>query len=127
MKFEIPGPLRVRAGNQPVPVTAAMSRTLLGILLARADTPVPVGALVDALWASRRVESAHKKLQLHVHRLRALGGPGADPLRVLWLHTAGRPDELDADRRATGRAFAVHLFLPNVLTTIAATIRIKMI
>ncbi|MDQ3989271.1 MAG: AfsR/SARP family transcriptional regulator, partial [Actinomycetota bacterium] len=99
MEFEVLGPLRVRAGGQPVPVTAAMPRTLLGILLARANASVPVDVLVDALWGGRPAESAPKKLQLHVHRLRrAL----RDPARIRFEHSgyalAVHPDELDAER-----------------------------
>ncbi|MGH3980851.1 MAG: BTAD domain-containing putative transcriptional regulator [Pseudonocardiaceae bacterium] len=99
MEFDVLGPLRVRAGDQPVPVTAAMPRTLLGILLARANTPVPVDVLVDALWGGQRVESAHKKVVLHVHRLRrALG----DRARIRHEHSGYTlrvdPGELDADR-----------------------------
>ncbi|MGH3564577.1 MAG: BTAD domain-containing putative transcriptional regulator [Pseudonocardia sp.] len=76
-----------------------MLRTLLGILIARANTPVSVDALVDALWEGRPTEAAHKKVQLHVHRLRRrLGDPG----RIRFEHSgytlAVHPDELDADR-----------------------------
>ncbi|MGH3341983.1 MAG: BTAD domain-containing putative transcriptional regulator [Carbonactinosporaceae bacterium] len=80
-------------------VTAPMPRLLLGILLCRANAPVSVDVLVDALWAGRVASGAHKRLQLHVHRLRrALGDP--DRIRfeqsgyLLWV----RPGELDADR-----------------------------
>jgi DNA-binding SARP family transcriptional activator len=72
---------------------------VLGILLTRANTPVPVDVLVDALWAGQRDPRAAKKLQLHVHRLRrALG----NPTRI--SHDNGgytihvHPGELDAER-----------------------------
>lgn len=99
MEFDVLGPLRVREGTEQIPLTAQMSRTLLGILLTRADTPVPVDVLVDALWGSRFDENAPKKLQLHVHRLRrALG----DPSRVRFEHSGYalrvHPGELDAER-----------------------------
>ena len=42
MNFEVLGPLRVRLGEQPVPLSAPMPRMLLGVLLTRANTPVPV-------------------------------------------------------------------------------------
>ncbi|MGH3765795.1 MAG: BTAD domain-containing putative transcriptional regulator [Pseudonocardiaceae bacterium] len=97
MNFEILGPLRVRLGEQPVQLSAPMPRMVLGVLLTRANTPVPVDVLVDALWAGQRDPRAAKKLQLHVHRLRrALGDParihyenGGYTLRV-------QPGELDA-------------------------------
>ncbi|MGH3973413.1 MAG: AfsR/SARP family transcriptional regulator, partial [Pseudonocardiaceae bacterium] len=99
MDFEVLGPLRVRHDGQPVRLSAPMSRTVLGVLLTRANTPVPVDVLVDALWAGQRDPRAAKKLQLHVHRLRRILG---DPARIrfenggytLWVH----PGELDAER-----------------------------
>jgi len=99
VEFDVLGPLRVHSEGKQVPVTAAMLRTLLGILIARANTPVSVDALVDVLWEGRPTESAHKKVQLHVHRLRRrLGDPG----RIRFEHSgytlAVYPDELDADR-----------------------------
>jgi DNA-binding SARP family transcriptional activator len=99
VEFEVLGPLRVRLGDEPVQLSAPMQRMLLGVLLTRANTPVPVDVLVDALWAGQRDPRAAKKLQLHVHRLRrALGDPariqydnGGYTLRV-------HPGELDAER-----------------------------
>ncbi len=99
MDFEILGPLRVRQGEQPVQLSAPMPRMVLGVLLTRANTPVPVDVLVDALWAGQRDPRAAKKLQLHVHRLRRVLG---DPARIrfeqggytLRVH----PGELDAER-----------------------------
>jgi DNA-binding SARP family transcriptional activator len=98
MNFEVLGPLRVRLGEQPVPLSAPMPRMLLGVLLTRANTPVPVDVLVDALWVGQRDPRAAKKLQLHVHRLRrALG----DPARILYENGGYTlrvlPGELDAE------------------------------
>lgn len=95
MEFEVLGPIRVREGA----VTAPMSRTLLGILLCRANARVSVDVLLDTLWPGRADPGAPKKLQLHVHRLRrALG----DPTRVRFEHSGYllrvHPGELDADR-----------------------------
>ncbi|HET9116927.1 MAG TPA: BTAD domain-containing putative transcriptional regulator, partial [Pseudonocardiaceae bacterium] len=98
MNFEVLGPLRVRLGERPVPLSAPMPRMVLGVLLTRANTPVPVDVLVDALWAGQRDPRAAKKLQLHVHRLRrALG----DPTRILYENGGYtlrvHPGELDAE------------------------------
>lgn len=97
--FDVLGPLRVRIGGQPVQLSAPMPRMVLGVLLTRANAPVPVDVLVDALWAGRRDPRAAKKLQLHVHRLRrALGDPGRIRYEnggyTLHVHSA----ELDAER-----------------------------
>ncbi|MGH3772730.1 MAG: BTAD domain-containing putative transcriptional regulator [Pseudonocardiaceae bacterium] len=99
MDFEVLGPLRVRQGAQAIQLSAPMHRMVLGVLLTRANTPVPVDVLVDALWAGQRDPRAAKKLQLHVHRLRrALG----DPARILFEHGGYtlrvHPGELDAER-----------------------------
>jgi len=99
MEFAVLGPVRVRSAERDLPVTATMLRTLLGVLLARANTPVSADALIDVLWDGRPVEAANKKLQLHVHRLRQrLGEPG----RIRFEHsgytlTVGE-HELDVDR-----------------------------
>lgn len=115
MNFDVLGPLRVRLGEQPVPLSAPMPRMVLGVLLTRANTPVPVDVLVDALWAGQRDPRAAKKLQLHVHRLRrALG----DPARILYENGGYtlrvHPGELDAEcfesalTESTGAGQAAH-------------------
>jgi DNA-binding SARP family transcriptional activator len=99
MDFMVLGPLRARQGEQPVQLSAPMPRMLLGVLLTRANTPVPVDLLVDALWAGERDPRAAKKLQLHVHRLRRLLG---DPERIRFDNGGYTlrvdPGELDAER-----------------------------
>jgi DNA-binding SARP family transcriptional activator len=99
MDFEVLGPLRVRQGEVPVPLSAPMLRMVLGVLLTRANTPVPVDILVDALWAGQRDPRAAKKLQLHVHRLRGVLG---DPARIRFEHGGYtlrvHPGELDTER-----------------------------
>ncbi|MDQ4010689.1 MAG: NB-ARC domain-containing protein [Actinomycetota bacterium] len=99
MDFEVLGPLRVRHGGQSARLSAPMSRTVLGVLLTRANTPVPVDVLVDALWAGQRDPRAAKKLQLHMHRLRRILD---DPARIRFEHGGYtlqvHPGELDAAR-----------------------------
>ncbi len=99
MDFMVLGPLRAQQGEQPVQLSAPMPRMLLGVLLTRANTPVPVDLLVDALWAGERDPRAAKKLQLHVHRLRRLLG---DPERIRFDNGGYTlrvdPGELDAER-----------------------------
>jgi DNA-binding SARP family transcriptional activator len=76
-----------------------MRQALLGLLLARANEPVGVDALVEALWGGEPDERHVPRLHMHVSKLRkALGVPdrltfdgGTYSLKVL-------PDELDAHR-----------------------------
>ncbi|HEY3693871.1 MAG TPA: BTAD domain-containing putative transcriptional regulator [Pseudonocardiaceae bacterium] len=99
MDFEVLGPLRARREGQPVQLSAPMPRMLLGVLLTRANKPVPVDVLVDALWAGERDPRAAKKLQLHVHRLRrVLGDPGRIRFDNGGYTLRVDPGELDAER-----------------------------
>jgi DNA-binding SARP family transcriptional activator/tetratricopeptide (TPR) repeat protein len=99
MEYEVLGPLRLRRDGETVTPPGRLQRRLLAILLARANQPVSVDLLTDALWDGQPDERVEQKLQLHVHRLRRMldaaerltFGPGGYQLRVL-------PDELDAER-----------------------------
>ncbi len=99
MEFRVLGELQVRHGDRVEVLTGRLRRVLLGVLLARAGRSVQVDVLTDALWGEQRDPRAPQKLQLHVHRLRAvLGEPdrlsfGAAGYR-LWV----RPEEVDAER-----------------------------
>lgn len=98
MKFEVLGPLRVHEEGVAAHVAGPMLRTLLGILLCRANARVSADVLVDALWAGQADPGAAKKLHLHVHRLRRMLG---DPDRVRFEHSGYllrvHPGELDAE------------------------------
>lgn len=98
MRFEVLGPVRIRRDGVAVALAGSLRPGLLAMLLANANRPVPVDALVDALWGDAADGSTHK-LHLHVHKLRrALD----DPHRL--SHAAGTytlrtaDGELDAER-----------------------------
>ncbi|MGH3796884.1 MAG: AfsR/SARP family transcriptional regulator [Pseudonocardiaceae bacterium] len=105
MEFEVLGPLRVRTGRAQAALSAMMPRTLLAILLTKANTTVAVDVLVDALWAGKRDPRATKNLQLHIHRLRRTLD---DPARIRFEHGGYTlrvaPGELDAERFETALA-----------------------
>ncbi|WP_406691322.1 BTAD domain-containing putative transcriptional regulator [Saccharopolyspora sp. ID03-671] len=83
-------------GDSTAPLTGALRRHLLAVLLARANEPVPVTVLLEALWGEPGEQGA-RRLQVHVHRLRReldepdrlTHGPAGYCLRV-------EPGELDA-------------------------------
>ncbi|MEV6912636.1 AfsR/SARP family transcriptional regulator [Amycolatopsis sp. NPDC051071] len=98
MRFEVLGTFTITSGSRSVPLRGRMRRTLLGVLLVRANTFVPVDVLTEALWESRWEPRAVPKLHWHVHKLRqAL--PEADRLGFdnggyrLEVH----PGELDVE------------------------------
>ena len=98
MEFGVLGPLRVWVDGQERGLPPK-GRVLLGVLLGRANRPVPVEVLIDALWEGRRVENGKQKLQLHVHQARRVLGEAerithADGAYMLRVH----PGELDPER-----------------------------
>lgn len=99
MEFRVLGPVEVRHGDRVEVLSGRLRRTLLGVLLARANQPVPVDVLTDALWGDRPDPRAAQKLQLHVHRLR---GVLDDPDRLSFGATGYqlrvRQEEIDAER-----------------------------
>ncbi|MEV4733982.1 BTAD domain-containing putative transcriptional regulator [Saccharopolyspora sp. NPDC049426] len=89
MRFEVLGPVRMFDGDRAAPLTGALRRGLLAVLLAHANEPVPVTVLLEALWGEPDEHGA-SRLQVHVHRLRRelddpdrlTYGPGGYCLRV---------------------------------------------
>ncbi|WP_086661033.1 AfsR/SARP family transcriptional regulator [Lentzea kentuckyensis] len=69
MEFRVMGPVEVRCDDRVEVLSGRLQRTLLGVLLARANQPVPVDVLTDALWGDRPDPRAAQKLQLQLHRL----------------------------------------------------------
>lgn len=89
LEFGILGPLEVRRGCRPVPITAPRQRALLAVLLLEANRMVPIGRLIDQLW-ELPPPSARNTVQSLVLRLRrSLSGTGAGPgVRTSVLVTA---------------------------------------
>ncbi|WP_166354595.1 AfsR/SARP family transcriptional regulator [Phytoactinopolyspora limicola] len=98
MEFQVLGPVRVRRGGEDVPLGGALRQGLLGLLLARANEPVPVDTLAEALWGSAPDPKRVPRLHMHVSKVRAAL---AEPDRLVFA--AGGyvinvlPDELDAE------------------------------
>ena len=110
--FGILGPLLVRGGDRLYTPSAPQLRTVLALLLASANRPVPVTALVDELWPSDAPASATAIVQICVSRirkvLRASGGSSdaaAGPLRTEpggGYSLAVGADQLDEQRFLRG-------------------------
>jgi DNA-binding SARP family transcriptional activator len=97
--FRVLGPVTVVRDGRPEVLTGRLQRILVGVLLARADQPVPVDVLTDALWGGEPDPRAAQKLQLHIHRLRGLlGGPDRLSFGDAGYRLAAEQDEIDAGR-----------------------------
>lgn len=98
LEYRVLGPLEVRRDGELVPIPAPKQRALLGLLLVRANEPVPQDELIDQLWGEDPPPTARASLQNQVHGLRRLLGP-----EVLERQPAGyvmhvEPEQLDLAR-----------------------------
>ncbi|GAB3006113.1 AfsR/SARP family transcriptional regulator [Saccharothrix stipae] len=99
MEIRVLGPVEVRHGERVEVLSGRLQRTLLGVLLERANQPVPVDVLTDALWGDRPDPRTARRLQLHVHRLRGvLDAPDRLTFCPNGYRLRTRPEEVDAER-----------------------------
>ena len=117
MKFQVLGPFEVRREGGPVPLGPAKQRTLLAILLVRANEIVSSDRLIEELWPEPP-DTAGNALQVYVHKLRKALEPErrrGESGELLITRAPGymlrvEPDQLDAGRFARllgdGRAAA---------------------
>jgi predicted ATPase/DNA-binding SARP family transcriptional activator len=106
MRFGILGPLQVIGDDgRELALGGRMPRTVLAILLLRANEVVSSDRLVEELWAGAPPASSAKGLHVHVSRLRrALAAGHPDPGGERVLTASGgyllriAPDELDVER-----------------------------
>ena len=105
MEFQILGPLEVRLEGRQLALGAAKQRTLLAILLVRANQVVSIDRLIEELWP-QPPETAANAIQVYVGKLRKTLEPDrarGDPGSVLVTRAPGyllcvEPDQLDSDR-----------------------------
>ena len=94
-EFCLLGPLVVRSGGTVLPVRPGKQRTVLAVLLLKANQVVPVDELVEALWGSAPPPSARVTVRNYVKRLRnALGTAERDRIGT---QPGGYLISLDAD------------------------------
>lgn len=72
MEFRLLGTVSIDTLSGPLPLGPAKRRSLLAALLLRANTPVSIAQLTDALWDDEPPLHARTVIQGHVSRLRAL-------------------------------------------------------
>jgi DNA-binding SARP family transcriptional activator len=100
------GPLEVLDGDRPVTVGGARERLVLALLLARVHAPVPIDALIDAVWGDRPPRTAERTVHAYVARLRRTlepHRPRGEPSTVLVTIGRGYALPLDAARLDAAR------------------------
>ena len=96
MEFRILGPLEVVEQGRALPLGGARQRTLLALLLTRANEVVSADRLIDELWGAQPPRTAANALQYHVSQLRKALAPHEAIVTQEpgYLIRVG-PDELD--------------------------------
>ena len=75
MEFRILGPLEVMEQGRVLPLGGIRQRTLLALLLTRANEVVSADRLIDELWGAQPPGKAANALQTHVSQLRKAFAP----------------------------------------------------
>ena len=70
MRFGVLGPLEVRSDDGPLTIKGVKERRLVGLLLSRANSVVPVDDIIEALWGAGPPPSAAKSVQVYDVRVR---------------------------------------------------------
>jgi DNA-binding SARP family transcriptional activator len=92
MEFRILGPMEVLDAGRVLTPRRAKQRTLLAVLLVRANKPVAGDVLVDALWGERPPATALTALHGHVSALRKLlvsAITGSSPVLITEIPQVG--------------------------------------
>jgi WD40 repeat protein/DNA-binding SARP family transcriptional activator len=72
MRFGVLGPLEVRGNSGQLTIKGVKERRLLGLLVSRANSVVPVDDIIVALWGTAPPASAAKSVQVYVVRVRKM-------------------------------------------------------
>jgi DNA-binding SARP family transcriptional activator len=100
MEFGVLGPLEVRDGDRGLLALTPRQRSVLGMLLLRANRVVSTDQLIEAVWGAAPPRSAAVALQMLVSRLRRVLQPDTTRLPVVVTRPHGyllqvAPGELD--------------------------------
>jgi DNA-binding SARP family transcriptional activator len=93
LEFRILGPLEVTRDGKPISIAAPRRRTLLGLLLLRANEPVPLDQLIEELWNGRPPRAAKASVHNQVAALRKVLGPD-----VIETHPSGYRISVDSQQ-----------------------------
>ena len=98
MEFRILGPLEVIDADRPLPLGGERQRTLLALLLTRANEVVSTDRLIDELWGMRPPRQALNTIQYYISQLRKTLGADRIVTRAPGYMIRVEHDELDLAR-----------------------------
>ena len=97
LEFRVLGPLEVWRNGERVPIPAPKQRALLGLLLLRANAPVPQDELIDQLGESSRPRPPAHRCRTRCTRSRILGAEVIERQPAGYVVHVG-PEQLDLAR-----------------------------
>jgi class 3 adenylate cyclase len=98
VEYGILGPLTVSRDGRELRLGGARQRSVLAVLLLRANELVPTSRIVDELWGERPPATAVKAVQVQVSKLRKLLDEGALETRPTGYLLRVEPGALDLER-----------------------------
>lgn len=98
MRFEVLGPIRVKAGSFEITITARREQILLATLLLNLGQHVEHGYLVDAMWANSPPASAATQVHGVVYRLRKRLAAAGVPEHFIVTESASYRARVDPHR-----------------------------
>jgi DNA-binding SARP family transcriptional activator len=98
MEFRILGPLEVIDDDRPLALGGERQRTLLALLLTRANEVVSTDRLIDELWGARPPKKARNTIQYYISKLRDTLGADRIITRPPGYVIRVESDELDLAR-----------------------------
>lgn len=100
VSFGLLGPLEVLVGRRPLMIPGGRQRTLLAVLLLRANETVPLRELEEALWGDRPPVDPRSTIQKYVMRTRRLLEQTGCAIRtdVEGYRLDVRPEHVDVHR-----------------------------
>src|SRR5437764_1903429 len=98
MEFRTLGELEVWHADAPVPIRGAVQRSVLLVLLLRANDVVRLDDLVEELWGPAAPHTAPKMIQNAVSKLRKSGMAGVLATRAGGYTLQIDPEQVDATR-----------------------------
>src|SRR3954468_9453491 len=98
LEFGILGPLEVTVDGAPVAINGRRQRSLLTVLLLRANETVTKERLVDLLWGEQAPKAAVPALQNAIGQLRRALGDDVIEYRAPGYRLAWEPHQLDLGR-----------------------------
>jgi DNA-binding SARP family transcriptional activator len=98
VEFRTLGELEVWHADSPVPIRGAVQRSVLALLLFRANDVVRLEDLVDELWGAEAPHTAPKMIQNAVSQLRKSGMAGVLATKAGGYTLQIDPEQVDATR-----------------------------